>query len=246
MDLDQWIIRPRKRPTARLRLICLPYAGGAASAFASWARLLPEHVEMCAVQLPGRENRLSETPRTDLAGLVADLRQVVVGQLSDLPFVIFGHSMGTLIGFELARDLRRHNQPAPMRLIMSAHRAPQLPRTDPVVYNLPRSELIDEMRRMGGTPDAILDHAEMMDLLLPTLRADFEICDTYAFQPEPPLDVPISAIGGIDDEETSTSQLEAWQDQTCGSFDVKMFAGGHFFLKPSQEELLTWLAKELA
>jgi medium-chain acyl-[acyl-carrier-protein] hydrolase len=211
------------------RLFCFPYAGGGASSFRSWQPLLPEQIELCAMRLPGRDGRVAVPAFQRMAPLVAHLVNALRSRL-DLPFALFGHSMGALVAFEVARQLRRERLPAPCHLFVSGFRAPQLPDDGQSIHELPDGPFRDELRRLGGTPPAILDDAELMELVLPNLRADFAVCETYAYTPEAPLDCPVTAFGGRDDVEVSRADLAAWRAQTRGAFKIRQFAGDHFFL----------------
>jgi medium-chain acyl-[acyl-carrier-protein] hydrolase len=163
----------------------------------------------------------------------------------DRPFSFFGHSMGALISFELARLLRREHKLHVSKLFLSGRGAPHLPDHEPTTYNLPEPEFIAELRRLKGTPQEVLAHPELMDLMSPILRADFEICQTYEYVPEPPLECPIVAFGGLQDEEISHRQLDAWREHTNSSFSLRMFPGDHFFLHASAPMLYRIIAQEL-
>jgi medium-chain acyl-[acyl-carrier-protein] hydrolase len=239
-----WLVWHRPNPEARLRLFCFPYAGGGALIFRTWPDGLPQTVEVCAVQPPGRETRLKEPPFTQLPPLVQALAPVLRPYL-DKPFAFFGHSMGAIISFELARHLRREPGPQPLQLFVSGRRAPQVPDTDDLTYNLPEPEFMEELRRLNGTPQAVLEHPELMKLMIPTLRADFELIQTYAYTPEPPLDCPLSVYGGLQDEDVSREHLEGWREQTTAAFVSRMFPGDHFYLHTSQQLLLRTLSQEL-
>ena len=238
IEVGSWMVVPRPNPRARLRLFCFPYGGGGASIFRTWPQNLPETVEACAVQLPGREKRFLEAPFTDLRLVVHKLAEVLPPYLTG-PFAFFGHSLGAFISFELARQLRRNNLNGLIHLFVSGQRAPQIPDADPQLYQLPDDEFIKQMhRRYEGTPLEVLQNTEMMKLLLPLLRADFTMSDTYTYMEDTPLDCPITAFGGLQDREASHNDLIAWRDQTRRSFSLKMFPGGHFFLKSAQIPLL--------
>lgn len=239
---NRWIVHTKEHP--RLRLFCLPYAGGGASAFRLWGERLPWEVEVCPVYLPGREHRLREPAFTRLTLLVEALAEELWPAL-DVPFALFGHSMGALISFELTRYLRRNALPMPVQLFVSAHRGPQLPMRRAPAHNLPDDELIDLLRRFGGTPQAVLQHAELMQVMLPILRADFELCETYSYQPEAPLECAISVFGGEQDTQVNVQELQAWRQQTRKSLTVRMFPGDHFFLHGQQDLLLQTLAQQL-
>jgi medium-chain acyl-[acyl-carrier-protein] hydrolase len=242
--LGPWVVLPRPNPGARLRLFCFPYAGGGASVFTAWPEGLPDEVEVCAVQPPGREGRLSEAPFTDVHALVEALHPALRPHL-DRPFALFGHSNGAVMAFELARALRRAGGPMPVRLIASGRPAPQLPLEEPPVHALPDEAFTREIRRFSGTPDAVLENAELMELLMPLLRADFQLGETYAARDEPPLPVPITAVGGVDDHEVRREQVEGWREQTTRDFRLAMLPGGHFFLLDQRDLLLREIAADL-
>ncbi|GET40862.1 thioesterase II family protein [Microseira wollei] len=230
-------------PQARLRLFCFPYSGGGASTFRIWGKDLPPEIEVCPVQLPGRENRLKEPPFTQLFSLVEILAQVL--PFNQIPFAFFGHSMGALISFALARELRRQNKIAPVHLFVSAYRAPQLATpiadlTDEVFDSL----VMEELRLAGGIPD-FLENERVMQKLLPTIRADMRIVKTYTYSPEAPLDCPISVFGGTEDALVSQSQLSAWREQTRTSFELQLFPGNHFFCNENRKCFLDALSKKL-
>ena len=241
---DSWIAFRKPNPQARLRLFCFPYAGTGASIFRTWSDGLPADVEVCPVQIPGRGTRLMETPFTQLSPLIEALAQAL-GPLLDKPFAFFGHSLGALVGFELARQLRRQSGVQPVRLFVSADRAPQIPHRDRPIHALPEGELLHELRRLNGIPGKVLEDAELMQIMLPILRADFAVYETYVYSTEPPLNCPISAFGGLQDHRVSRGDLEAWRDQTSGSFSLRMFPGDHFFWNTIQPLLLQVLSQEL-
>jgi surfactin synthase thioesterase subunit len=243
--LQPWIFCPRPNPAARLRLFCLPYAGRGASIYRAWPELLGDKVEMSALQLPGRENRLREAPFTRLLDSVEQLVNVLRPYLN-LPFALFGHSMGAVICFELARVLRRERQIVPAHLFVSGRRAPQFPDPRP-----PMTSLSDELfaaeicRRYNGIPHEVLKDRELMELLLPTLRADVEMLETYDYRPGQLFDCPITAFGGRNDSETSLDELAGWKHQTNAPFESHIFAGDHFFLQSSTAEMIEIIRQKL-
>ena len=240
-----WVTPSRRSPHERLTLFCFPYAGGSASIYRNWAVKLPAFVHVCPVQLPGRGPRTKEPSYTNLEAMVADLAGPL-RPLMEQPFAFFGHSMGALISFELARKLRREHGLAPVHLFLSGRRAPQVPDTEPLTYNLPDAEFIEELRTLKGTPAEVLEHPELMELLLPLLRTDFEICQTYRYVPEEPLDCPMSVFGGLEDTGILREHLEPWKELTSGPFILRMLPGDHFFLHSSEAVLLHVLAREFA
>jgi medium-chain acyl-[acyl-carrier-protein] hydrolase len=242
--LDSWIIRRKPSPQARLRLFCFPYAGGGVSIFRAWSDTLPADVEVCPLQFPGRGTRLMEPPFTQLSPLVQALAEALF-PLLDKPFAFFGHSLGALVSFELARRLRRQYAVQPVRLFISADRAPQIPNRDPAIHSLPEGEFLTELRRLKGTPTELLEDEEVMQIMLPVLRTDFAVYETYRYSTEPPLNCPISAFGGLQDHRVNRGDLEAWRDHTGVSFSLTMFPGDHFYLNTTQPALLQALSQEL-
>ncbi len=238
-----WLFCPRPNPQAALRLFCFPYAGGGASVYRRWPAGLPASVEVCGLRLPGHEGRFREPAFTRLTPLVDALAEALLPAL-DRPFAFFGHSMGALIAFELARRLHRDGRPTPRHLFLSARAAPQLHRPDPC-HNLPEPLFREHLRRLGGTPPEVLEHPELMKLLLPMLRADFAVCETYVHQPDEPLGCPITAFGGLDDPLPRREQLEGWRAHTRAGFRLHMLPGNHFFLHSAEPRLLQVLSEEL-
>jgi medium-chain acyl-[acyl-carrier-protein] hydrolase len=237
IDSNPWVTCPEPQPQADFRLLCFPYAGGKASIFLSWPDGLPSTIEVCSVQLPGRGSRFSEPAFTNLRALIKTMAAPLLPYL-DKPFALFGHSLGALIAFELARHLRRDYDLKPIQLFVSGCRAPQLGRLHPPMSALPESELIATLRRLTGTPEPVLQNAELMQLLTPILRADFTLTETYVYTAEAPLDCPISAFGGREDMLVSQDSLEAWNEQTGQAFKLRMLPGDHFFLNTAQSSLL--------
>ncbi len=241
---DPWIAFRKPRPRARLRLLCFPYAGGGALAYRDWVELLPDEIDVLPVQLPGRERRLRETPFTRVEPLVEAAAPHLSAYL-DLPYAIFGHSMGALIGYEVAQWLRRERGLEPSHLLVSARRAPQLPPDPDEYYKLPHDELIERLREINGTPAEVLEHPELMELMLPLLRADFELNETYRPTAHPTLGCPVAAVGGLEDDEVPRDKLAAWSEVTTGPFQLRMFSGDHFYLNGQRDRLLEAVAREL-
>ena len=224
-----WLLRAGTPTQARCRLFCFPFAGGSASAFRTWHSAFPPEIEVCAVQLPGREQRIGEPLFTTLESLVNALIPVLL-PYTDLPFALFGYSMGTLISLELAHRLEREHGLSPEHLFVAARRPPHLPDLDPPLHHLPEDELIAELRRFQGTPEEVLQNRDLMRLLLPILRSDLAICETYRYLDRAPLGCPISVFGGVDDPHIKLVDLIAWRKHTARAFTLKLFPGDHFFL----------------
>ena len=230
---------------AKIRLFCFPYAGGSSLIFRTWGKALGPSIAVCPAHLPGRERRLTEKPYTSAHSLVEAVAEAIIPHL-DLPFAFFGHSMGALISFELARHLRRLNLPAPVHLFLSGRAAPQRTKfKELVTYNLAPKEFVEKLRQLNGTPREVLEHQELMELMIPLLKADFEICQTYDYTQESALDVPITAFGGLNDHEVTEEMIAAWREQTSGSFRLCMMPGDHFFVNSAQQRILDIVSQEL-
>jgi medium-chain acyl-[acyl-carrier-protein] hydrolase len=238
-----WITYYKPNPQARLRLFCFPYAGGGTAVFREWVDQMPDTVEVCPVHLPGREARVMEEPFNRLSTLVGAAAEALLPYL-EKPFAFFGHSMGALVSFELARELRRHDL-APAHLFVSGRWPPQMRDNSDPTYDLPDAQFMKELRSLNGTPKEVLEHPALMELMLPMLRADFEVCQTYRYVEEPPLNCPLTVFGGLQDE-TDRESLENWRKQTTASFSLRMLPGGHFFLHTARTQLIRIVAQELS
>lgn len=240
--VDPGINYPKLNLQANLRLFCFPYAGGAARIFRTWSDSLPKTVEVCPVELPGRGKQIRLAPFTRLQPLVQAIAQSLLPYL-DQPFAFFGHSLGGLIAFELTHYLRQQYGLNPVHLFISGRRAPQIPDPDPPIHELPDSEFLEELRRLNGTPQAVLENAELMQFVLPILRSDFTVLETYVYTPKSPLNCPISAFGGSDDPEATWDDLDGWRIQTRAAFSLRMLPGDHFFLHSAERLLLPIIAE---
>ena len=239
-----WITCPFPNPAAQVRLFCLPFAGGGASIYRPWGRALPQAVEVCPIQLPGRENRLREPLYTNIQVLAERLVSQIL-PYAQKPFALFGHSMGALLAFELTRALRRHDGPMPLFLFLSAHRAAHLPLRRQPLSDLPDGEFIRAVRRLGGTPEEVFAHPDLLKLALPILRADFAMCDRYGFVPESPLNCPLILYAGRQDPEVLPQEVEAWREHTTGIARLQMFPGDHFFLHSDRDVLMRSITSAL-
>jgi surfactin synthase thioesterase subunit len=234
-------------PPSRARLFLLPYAGGGANVYRDWPQLLPVGLEVLAVQLPGRERRFGEPPITDMNALL-DALVPAITPLLDLPFALFGHSMGAAIAHGLALRLAGEGLPVPYLAAVSGRDSPSRPRRWSSLHELPEAEFLAELRRLGGTPPEVLENRELLELMLPLLRADFELVDSYRPAPGAAtrLPCPVVVYGGAADSETTPEGLAAWVDcAESGAARVTIFPGGHFFLAEARDALLANLASEL-
>jgi medium-chain acyl-[acyl-carrier-protein] hydrolase len=219
-----WIIRVRPITNPHLRLFGFPFAGGGAAVFRRWHQLLPSSVEVCGIQLPGRGSRIKEQAITRVEPLVQHLASALVPYL-DRPFSFFGHSLGAMLAFELAHHLRDEHRLSVSHLFVGGRRAPHIPRTKRSTFDLPEDEFVAELRRLNGTPREVLDHAEIMELMIPVLRADF--------------------FGGADDADVPLAELEMWGQHTAGEFFAHILPGDHFFLQTSERRLLHLIHRDL-
>jgi medium-chain acyl-[acyl-carrier-protein] hydrolase len=225
-----WTLSAKRLATANLRLFCLPYAGGGASVYRPWvAPLSNAAVEVWPIQLPGRENRLAEPPYDDMCALVSRLADEFAPYLGPLPYAFFGHSVGASVGFELLREIRRRGLPGPRLLIVSAQRPPHRPAPDVPAHHLSRDQLVAKMRRYAGTAPELFEDRALIDLVLPTLRADLALVERGGWTPEEPLTCPIAVLGGSDDSTVRPAELPAWADLTSGPTRVELLPGDHFY-----------------
>lgn len=240
-----WLVVPRPHPHARLRLFCFPYAGSGAVVYRTWPNDLPTEIEMCAIQLPGRENRFREPPLTRLSEVVTALAEAMQPYL-DLPFAFFGHSLGGLVSFELAQYLRQHHGRTPAHFFVSARRAPHVPEPFPPIHQLQNDEFIAHMqKRYGGIPQAILHAPDLLLAMLPMLRADFALFEDYEFSHAAPLPCPLTAFGGAHDQVVSREDLAAWREHTLGEFSLRMLEGDHFYLRSAQAQIVREVSQQL-
>jgi medium-chain acyl-[acyl-carrier-protein] hydrolase len=228
---------PQAHTSAKFRLLCFPYSGAGASIFRTWTAPLAPHIEVVAVQLPGREARRKEVLFSHLPSLIQAMTPALLPYL-DRPFMFFGHSVGALISFEVARQLRRIGHALPCHLVVSGRAAPQFPASAPPMHQLPDADFLAALHRYNGTPAIVLKNADLMNLFMPILRADLAINETYIYEPEAPFDFPIAVFGGSEDAQVSHADLSGWREQTKADCNLKLFPGDHFFLKHQQTAIL--------
>jgi medium-chain acyl-[acyl-carrier-protein] hydrolase len=221
----------------------LSVRGAGSSAFRQWPAALPRDVELLAIELPGREARIREPRFERLAPLVAALTDAAAR--IDPPFAIYGHSLGSLVGFGFARELRRRGLPGPCHLFVSGRRAPQLPERASLA-TLPDGELLAALRRLGGVPDVVFADPDLVAWYLPIIRADVRISELEVIADDAPLACPITAFGGLTDELATPAEIRSWRSQTSAAFDHELFTGGHFFIQTERDGFLGSLARRLS
>lgn len=240
---SSWLVTPYHRPEAQVRLFCIPFAGGSASFFHHWSELVPKSIEICAVELPGRGLRFGE-PLCHHIDFVIDHLVSDIKLLCDKDFVIFGHSLGALIGFETVRRLDALGIKA-SAFIASGRRSPSSRCDGPPLYELDDKNLIEQLRRYNGTPEEILGDSDMLSIFLPIIRADLQINETYVYVPEPKLTCQIHAFAGTLDCESPPSLVEFWGRETKGIFSLELIPGGHFFLKECEPLFMEALVRKI-
>jgi surfactin synthase thioesterase subunit len=226
-----------------IRLFCFPFAGGGASAFAGWAASFPNQIAVCPVQYPGREDRWGEPSFSSLKSLVEtladDLEPYWRGR-----FAFLGHSFGALVAFELARALERRGLPNPVRLFISAVRAPHLPLKESI-HELPEQDFLNKLCEFDGMPEAVMRSKDLLEVVLPIIKEDFRLFEQYRFESTPPLPIPISVFGGLRDTNVPVGDLLAWSGQTSKAFRSRFLEGHHFFLFDSQSKIVSYILEDL-
>jgi medium-chain acyl-[acyl-carrier-protein] hydrolase len=241
--LCHWTIARPKAPP-RVRLFCFCYAGGNAAAYLPWQEAVHPSVEICAVQLPGRGARGGEPPAASISDVV-DQMSLLIRARSDVPFMFFGHSLGGLIAFELARLCQARDLAVPLRLIVSGCAAPASQSPDQT-QGLTDDEFIALLRTYNGTAPEILEHRDIMAFLLPSIRADFALVENYRYGAGPRLPMPVTVLAGRDDSGVSEVDIAGWADETSATCTRHWFDGDHFFIHSSQAAVLACLDAALA
>ena len=240
---NKWILKSHVPQKAKIRLLCLPFGGGGSSFYLSWARDLEPEVEVVPIQLPGRENRLEELAFDEIHKLTDEIIPAIQNYL-DEPYAIFGHSMGAFVSFELAREIRRKNLSAPKLLLLSAMRAAHLKDIRPTIAHLPDEPLIEALKERYDL-EVSKDSMELLQLMVPTIRADILAIEKYTYKNEPPFDFPIIGFGGNLDRSVEPPDIEAWSLHTTVRFKYYQIDGGHFFVNSSRDQLIRCIQNEL-
>lgn len=235
----------RRETHASTRLFCFPFAGGSATAFHGWRNPLSVYdIEVCAVQLPGRDERLNEQLFHDMSALIPVLADALE-PLMDRRFAFFGHSLGALVAYELCRELVRRGRDLPVHLFASAHRAPHLRRSRPALHALPDEEFRAGLRALRGTPAIVLDNSELSRMFFPILRADLALTDNYLLEHADPLDCPITGLAGMQDSLVDAEEVSKWEHSTQCEFKLMTLPGGHFFLREQETVVLAHIREML-
>jgi len=235
--LSEWFYVQKPKADAVLRLFCFPYAGGGASIFRNWFQYLPDEVEVIAIRPPGRENRFNEAPISSLPTLV-ELLYTNILPLLDKPFIFLGHSNGALTCFELARLLETRQGPTPDKVILSAKCPPHIPSPSKSISHLSDAEFIAELQNINGTPEEILQNVEVMEVLLPLLRADFALSENFVHKNNTPLKSETILFHGMKDR-FSKEEISSWQDLLVKPFRLFEFSDGHFFIDSQRQQFLS-------
>jgi medium-chain acyl-[acyl-carrier-protein] hydrolase len=231
------------RPAARLRLLCFSYAGVGASIFRPWIAHAPDAIDVWPIQLPSKGARFREAPHSRIEPLIDELCEALASCLCG-PYALFGCSMGAVVAFELARAARRRGMASPVRLFAAARRPPDRPDAHQPMHLLPDDEFIRQLSAFDGTPPELLASAEVMACYLPSIRADFALCERYVYRDEPRLDCPLTALGGDADPYVSVGELSAWCTATNASFTMRVFEGNHFFVQSCWPAVLRAVADD--
>jgi pyochelin biosynthesis protein PchC len=239
----RWI-RGYRRVPGGVSLVCFPHAGGAASYFRPWPASLAPGIEVLAVQYPGREDRAAEPCLTTIADL-ADQIQAALGPSLPGTFAFFGHSMGAILAFEVARRIAREQGRGPAHLFVSGRPAPPRHRRHDL-HRAGNPALIAELASLGGTDPRILQDSEALELILPAMRGDYTASETYRFAPGPPLSCDITAMTGDRDALNTAAEAAAWSAHTTGAFQLRVYPGGHFYLDDCRTQVLEMISSALA
>jgi medium-chain acyl-[acyl-carrier-protein] hydrolase len=229
---------------ASVRLLCLPHAGAGASVYRAWGRGLPTSISACPVQPPGREKRHSEPPLTSVREVARQLAPEIIATVRR-PYAIFGHSTGALCAFEVSREIRRLGGPLPVHLFVAGRRAPSIPMPRTELVGLSADELAKALRRLGGTPENVLESPAMLQLLQPLLAADFQVNEVYDYRAEPRLPIPVTAFASTTDHFATPDEVACWRDETDSRYTRLVLEGGHFAIFDNAAAVLGQIAVDL-
>jgi medium-chain acyl-[acyl-carrier-protein] hydrolase len=241
---SRFVSRIPRSAVGIVRLFCIPYAGGSAAVFNNWDAKTPDWLQVCPIELPGRGALSLEALPTSVVALARAIA-LSIYPYTDIPYALFGHSMGALIAYEVACHVESKALKRLCKLLASGCQAPYLPRKKPPVSELPAPEFLERIREINGTPEEILMHDELMDIVLPILRADFALCEHYSLRNTHLLQAPITTLAGNQDEDISDLDMQGWGRLTTGNYSSLLFDGGHFFIKDKEDQVLKSICDEL-
>lgn len=242
---NKWCVKFSESNNAKIKIFCFHHAGGAASFFGSWVKHFGEDVQLIAVQLPGRWDRINEEALNTIPEIVSACSDTLLNEV-DRPFAVVGFSFGSLVAFEWIRFLRNSSKQLPIHFFPFALRAPQLAMERPFIHNLNNDEFLKTMsERYGGIPDVVLQDPEMLEIILPPLRADMRALEAYVYSEEEKLNLPITAVSGASDSIASLEKISQWKDQTSLGFNTKQFPGGHFFNSGFESQVVPFILSEI-
>ncbi len=243
---SKWIVQPKPNESAKIRLFCFPYAGSSAVVtYKYFVDNLPDFIEVCPVELPGRGTRMGEKLIDNIEVILEEIAENIKDFL-DKPFIFFGHSMGALISYELTQKINEKYNAKPLKLYVSAHKAPFLERGGPIMHKLEKNSFVNELKKMNGIPNELLEHTELMDLMLPIIRNDYALCENYTYRGKEKINVPITAFGGKFDKDIKEIDLIKWSEVTDQAFNHFLLDGDHFFITKERERFLSLFTKLLA
>ena len=241
---NKWLFVPQNKVAPDIRIICFPYAGGSSATYMQWKNELPKNVELVIIQAPGKGARMFEPLHHSMSELIDDLLQHISPVL-EKPYVLLGHSLGSRVAFELMVKLQERGSPLPEHFFALGSRGPHIYSEEEISYKLPDAEFIEHIKTLNGTPQEILDNQEMMKFLMPILRADFKISETYTYKGTATFDIPLSVLGGIEDKAVSLYQLQSWKGFFSKPMDLHQLAGDHFFIDTNKQGVLKIVNKVL-
>ncbi|HWO18854.1 MAG TPA: alpha/beta fold hydrolase [Kofleriaceae bacterium] len=240
-DVDRWLRCRRPVQACRARLLCLPYAGGGATVFHAWPDELPADIEVRVLQLPGRQDRLGEPTLSSIDAIV-DKVLPMIAALPRAPLVLYGHSFGGLLGFELARRIQRSGMPPVELLVIGARRAPHLPARLVDLHGLPDAPFAEALHQRYGMPRVVIDTPDLLELVLPSARADLTAVETHVYAPGEPLGTPVVVLRGLRDTSLELSEVEGWRELVAGPVEIREVDAGHFFVDTHRP----WVVREVA
>lgn len=241
----KWFVHDQNTKPENVRLFVFPHGGGSPSQYREWQTFLGDDCKVYIASLPGRGARFLEDPIADMPILVASLSEAILPLLGQYN-VFFGHSLGSVVAYELAKVLESDHAKKLQKLIVSAKNAPHVAQNTPLLHELPDAEFIESLRQYGGTPDEILSNSELMELQLPMLRADFALSESHFFHKITKLNCPITVFSGDEDRFTTQEGLRQWEQYSTPAFNREEFGGGHFYFLNSLPAFFNSLKREIS